>query len=387
MIESGFLYVSVLIAMAALVIYADRGRGWTFFKYVPGVVMIYILGATFNTIGLFGESEALGETYSLLRDALLPAMIFLLLFSCDLRKIAKLGPKMIIAFFVGTFSIVIGFALTYLLLQSFYAADTWQGFAALAGSWTGGSANMAAIQGILDVPEGIFGQMLIVDTIDYSIWLMMLFWMVPFAAAFNRWTKADTSAFEEMSARLEEDASAEQKSIDLVQILGLIGGSLLVSAIATSIGEALPEIGDFINPITWTILIVSILGLIVALTPLGKTAGSMEIGSAMLYIIIALIASRADFSQITEVPIYLLSGLLVLFIHGVVMLLFAKLFKVDLFTMGISSLANVGGMASAPVLAGAFSKNLVPIGVIMALMGSFFGTYAGLFVGWILERL
>nr|MBP6345589.1 DUF819 family protein [Neisseriaceae bacterium] len=157
--------------------------------------------------------------------------------------------------------------------------------------------------------------------------------------------------------------------------------------VCTWAGQNLPNVGDVINGTTWTIMLASLIGLGLAMTPLSKMSGSMELSNVMLYIIIALIASRSDFSNLAQAPIYLVSGFLILFIHLVVMVLLGKLFRYDLFTLGVASLANIGGMASAPMLAASYHKSLIPIGVLMALMGSFAGTYFGMLVGKILSLL
>jgi uncharacterized membrane protein len=135
---------------------------------------------------------------------------------------------------------------------------------------------------------------------------------------------------------------------------------------------------------TWTVLIVTIFGVIAALTPMGRMSGSAEVATVMLYIIVALIASRADFADLTKAPIYILAGLVILAVHAALMTLVAKLFKLDLFTCGIASLANIGGVASAPILAAAYSQALIPIGVLMAMLGYIVGTGGGLLVGRIL---
>ncbi|MED3646571.1 DUF819 family protein [Halalkalibacterium halodurans] len=388
MIENGFLFLSILIGMTALIVWAEYKIGGKFFKYVPAIVLIYLGAAFMNTFGLFGDSESLSNTSYGVRNALLPAMILLMLLQCDLRKIIKLGPKLLITYFVAAFSIVLGFTLTYLVMQSFFLDDTWRAFSALAGSWTGGSANMVALQDILAVPETIFGYALIMDTINYSFWVLVMFWLVPFERMFNRWTKADTSKLESMSQEIAATVTDEKREpTTFVHMIGLLGFSLFIAALATVIGENLPQIGTGINAMTWTILIVSIVGLLLALTPFASIPGSMDIGRVMLYTIVAIIASGADFSSIGEIPVYIIAGFMVLLFHGLILFGFAKLFKLDLFTLGVASLANIGGMVSAPVLAGAFNRALIPVGVIMALIGGFMGTWFGVLTAEILSRL
>lgn len=388
MITSGFAFLAVLTALGGLILYLEKRRNLRVFTWVPGIVFLYIGAAALNTAGVFGESDSIETVGGSVQDALLPAMILLLLFSCDIRQIIKLGPRLLLTYAVAAASIVLSFIVVFLVLQTFYAPETWRAFAGLAASWTGGSANMVAVQGILDAPQTLFGYALVMDTINYSVWLMVVFAAVPWASAFNKWTKADGSYLKDFSRKIEEaDEPAEKRPIDTTTILGLLGLSLLASAAANWAGGLLPEIDPVVNQTTWTILLVSILGLVIAVTPLGKAAGSMELGNVLLYVIVGILASGADFSQLGQAPIYIASGFLILLIHAVIMLGYAKLAKVDLFSIGVASVANIGGVASAPIIAGAFHRNLVSVGVLTALIGSFLGTYLGILTGQVMSLL
>lgn len=383
MITDGFMYIGVLVALAAMMVgIENKFNSNRFFKFIPGIVLIYIGAAFLQTIGLF-DNNATEAAYTNVKGALLPAMLMIMLLKCDIRSIIRLGPRMLGGYLVAVVSIMLGFVIVFAIFKHFYVTDTWRAFGALAGSWTGGSANMVALQGILKVPENIFGYVLMMDTINYAVWVMFMFWLVPFAGAFNRWTKADTSF---MQDRMEESAATQldDHGLQFKHIMYLLGIGLLVSALATFAGEHLPALGDVFSSTTWTILIASVVGLILGQTPVSRIPGALDVSNVMLYIIVALIASHSDFTQIAQAPIYLVSGFLIMLFHLGIMLLLAKLFKYDLFTLGIASLANIGGMASAPMLAGAYSRTLIPVGVIMALIGSFLGTYFGMLVGKIL---
>lgn len=391
MIQEGFLYLGVLVGLAGLVAYIEKTKTFQhnrFFKYLPGIVLIYLGGALLKTSGIIGDTDAIDDTYGNVRDILLPMLILLMLVNIDFRKLVKLGPKMLFGYIIAVASIIVGFIVTYFILQSFYAPDTWKAFGALSGSWTGGSANMAIIQGILDVPENIFGYVLVMDTINYAVWVLIMFWLVPFATKFNRWTKADTSYLESVSAQLEEENDEKSdKGMSFKDLMSLLAIAIFSSAVAAKFSDILPSFGTVVNEITWTILIVSIIGIILAMTKVKNIPGSMDVANVLLYIVIALIASQSDFTQIAQAPIYILSGFMILAFHAIVFLLAAKIFRFDLFTFGVASLANIGGMASAPLIAGAYNKALVPIGVLMALAGSFFGTYFGLLTAQILSLL
>lgn len=386
MIENGFSYVAVLVclaaAMTALQQFTHQRKILTF---VPAIVLVYIVAAMMNTAGLFANNAEISGAYSSVRGALLPAMLVLMLLKCDVRSIIKLGPRMLLAFSCAVVSIFVAFVVVYVALQGFFIDGTWRAFGALAGSWTGGSANMVALQDILQVPENLFGYILMMDTINYAVWVMFMFWLIPFAPQFNKWTKAP-DVLGDSAAKLELEEEKE-KPITFHNILYLLAIGLSVSAVCLWLGRILPAVGDVINGMTWTIMIASFIGLILAVTPVSRISGSMEISNVMLYVIIALIASRSDFSSLTQAPIYLVAGFLILLIHLVVMVLLGKIFRYDLFTLGVASLANIGGMASAPMLAASYHKSLIPIGILMALMGSFLGTYFGLLIGQLLSMI
>ena len=386
MITDGFLFLSLLIAISAVLVYLEKRRGVRVFRFVPGFVFLYLIAALLNTLGVFGESDSITDVGGGVKDALLPAMIMLLLFQCDIRQIIKLGPKLLLTYAASALSILLGFVLTFLVFRGLLDPEAWKGLSALAASWTGGSANMVAVQGILDAPENVFGHVLIVDTIIYSVWLLAMFSSVTVSARFNAWTKADTSYLDVHSSETAHAATGAEagETLDLVALFRVLALGLFASAVATWIGELLPEIGVVVTSTTWTILIVSVLGLIIGSTRWGKMPGSSEVAQIMLYIIIGVIAAGSDFTSLVEAPLYLLAGVMVVLIHLVLMVLYAKATKTELFSIAVASTANIGGVASAPVVASAFNRQLVPVGVLFALIGAFAGTFLGLAVGQVL---
>ena len=174
---------------------------------------------------------------------------------------------------------------------------------------------------------------------------------------------------DEVSIRLEEEAKSNTKPVTFQSLILLIGCAFLVSAVATNVGEQLYAWTGFSDKATWTVLFVTVVSLIAAVTPLGKVAGSQEVSNLLLYVVIALLASRASLLELGDAPAWIITGFIVLAIHCILMILICKLLKLDLFTAGVASLANIGGTASAPVLAGSYSGSLVPVGILMALMG------------------
>ena len=388
MITNGFTYIAVLAFIAAVLIGAQKLTKSKFFDYVPPVVLLYLIGMVCCTFGVW-DTGATKAAYSAVRNPILYAMIFLMLLRCDIRQILKLGPKMLLGFFTASVSIGVAFVATYAMMNPVLDEGAWRGLGALCGSWMGGSGNLVAVADALQATETQLAGASIVDSIDYSIWVMFLLWAINFAPKFNKWVKADTKKLDEVSRILDAEAEkVGKKTIDFASLMFLLGLSLLASAVCTNLGDviraAAPSFLQVFDAATYRIVLISILGLALAMTPIGKIAGSAELSNIMLYMVIALIASRASFMELLEQGMawWILAGFVILAIHGILMVIAAKLFKLDLFTCGVASLANIGGTASAPILAASYSGNLVSVGVLMALMGYVVGTFGGIGVGY-----
>ena len=384
MITSGFTYLAVIVFFSGAVVWTEKTVNGRLFKYLPAVVLIYLGTMLLSTCGLWEKTADVDLYYRVTKKIILPVMIFLMLLRCDLREIIKLGPRMLSGFFTASFSIMLGFVSVYAVFKGMYETTTWKSFAALSGSWIGGTGNMVAIQEALAVPSAEMGYALLMDSINYALWVMLLLALIPFAPVFNKWTKSDTAVLDQVGAHLTAIEQGKRKHIEFPDLILLIGTGLLVSALAMYLAGKLPAT-NFITPTAWTVIIVTIAGILSAMTPLARIPGSSQLSNVALYTLVGLIGSRANFTELTQAPLYIISGFVIIGIHGVILILAAKLFKLDLFTCAVASLANIGGVASAPILAAAYSEALIPIGVLMAMMGYVFGTGAGLLVGKILS--
>ena len=387
MITNGFTYIAVLILFSGTLLWLQQTTGWKFFDYVPALVLLYLGAMVLSTAGVW-DLDATASAYGALKNNILYAMIFLMLLRCDLKKILRLGPKMLGGFLIASVSMGLGFIASFALLKNILGPDSWKAMGALCGSWMGGAGNMLAVQAAFDIGEGDMAYALVVDSVCGSLWIMFLLWAVSMAPKFNRSTKADTAPLEEVCRRLEsageESNTGGPTFVDLLLLLGL---SLTLSAAAQNAGSFLHRGFPFLDRSTWTVLLVTAAGLLGAVSPLGKRSGSSELGSVMLYCVVALLASRGSLANLADAPAWILAGLLILAIHGCILVLFAKIFRLDLFTCSIASLANLGGTASAPILAGSYSGALVTVGVLMALLGYVIGTAGGILVGRIMSML
>lgn len=383
MIQNGFTYVAALIFITGVLVCLPRifnGRvGKRIFSILSPITMIYLGLMMLCTLRLW-DLEATAGTYGAMRNPLLYAMIFVMLLRCDLKKIIKLGPRMLIGFLAATLSIGLGFVISYAIFHGALGPEGWKILGALCGSWMGGGGNMLAIQAVYDIDESMMVYAIVVDSVVPSLYVMFLLWAINKHEKFNNWTRANTRIIDEVGESLAKEAEANNKPLVWQNILLLLGVGFLVSALAQDVGVKISALLPVFDKTTWTVLVVTALGVIFALTPLGRLKGTEEISNVLLYTVVAFIASRADLSAVTDAPMWLVAGAFVMIFHIIIMIILARLMRMDLFTCCVASLANIGGTATAPVLAGSYSTALVPVGIIMALLGYVIGTGGGLVV-------
>ena len=374
MITSPLIYLFTLAFVATAFSLLESKTNLKVFKFVPAVVMIYASSMFLASMGAFESNEEINAIYKLTKTNLLPAMLFLMLLQVDFRHFFKLGKTLLISYILAVFSIAFGFIVVSLVFN--FNSDMSAAFGALAGSWMGGTANMIAVGSALEVSEDAFAYALVVDSVNYTLWVMMLLFLVPFAAAFNKFTKSD-----ENLAYLSEIGCA--CTVGAKRYWLLIALALVVSLGA----QLITEYVQILNKTTTIVLLASLFGVLGSFTKLKELNGSTEVATTMLYIIIALIGSKAVFDSFAGLGVYVFAGFMILLIHAIIMIIGAKIFKLDLFSVAVSSLSNIGGVASAPILAAAYNKSLVSVGVLMAIMGYLIGTFGGLAVGNILMDL
>jgi uncharacterized membrane protein len=318
---------------------------------------------------------------------LLPVALLLLMITVDLRSIAKLGRLALLMMLVGTLGIVIGGPIAFLVFGGFLPEDAWKGFAALSGSWIGGTANMVAIAESVGTPESAFGPIIVVDTVVGYGWMGVLLFLSAYQERFDRWNRADTSAIEATNRRLQE-LDARRHPLDTRMAAVIVGLAFAGSVAAIAIGARLPALGDptIISQTTWAVLVVVTGGLLLSFTPVRQIEewGASRMGYAALYLLLTAIGAQADLKAVLDAPLYLAAGALWLAIHIALLFGAARLLRAPLFFVATGSMANVGGAASAPVVAGVYHPAMAPMGLLMAVAGYILGIYGGLLCAYLL---
>jgi uncharacterized membrane protein len=357
------------------------------FTITPPLIYAYFI-PTLSTA--FGITPIASPAYDWIVRYLLPVALLLLVITIDLPAIAKMGWMALIMMLAGTAGIVIGGPIAFLAVGHWLPDQAWTGLAALSGSWIGGTANMMAIAGSVGTPDSILGPIIVVDTVVGYGWMGILLFLSAFQHRYDQKTGADTRAVEEINQHLSElEAHRHPLELkDLAIILGLGFGGAIVSVY---IGQLMPALGDptIISQTTWAVLIVVTGGLILSFTPVRKLeeAGASKIGFMALYLLIAAIGARADLRAVLQTPVFMLAGVIWISVHVAILFGVGRLVRAPLFFIATGSMANVGGAASAPVVAGIYHPALAPVGVLMGISGYILGIYAALGCAWMLGQL
>lgn len=390
-ITNGFMYIAFLMCLAGILLALEKYTKWKIFNVVPPLVWIYVLNMIFCTLGLY-HSKEVSAAYKALKNNLLYAMIFVMLLRCDFRKLAKLGGRMVAIFLGCSLTLFVGFIVGYPIFKGSLGSDTWGAVAALYASWVGGSANMAAMQAALPVDAGAYSCALALDTVCYSVWIALLLLMVRYASKWNNAVKADTSKLQAVADAAAAEVAKEKKQAGGADWIFLIGLSLIVSAISQYVGAslngALRDVGlAMFDKGSMTTLFVTVLGLVCAMTPLGKVPAVEELSSVYLYAVVSLLASTASVTDLLAAPMWVVYGFFILAVHVILMFFLSKLFHWDLCMVSTASLANIGGAASAPIVASAYDASYAGIGVLMGVLGAAVGNFAGVICGAILKMM
>lgn len=427
----------ILAVILGLVFYthnSDNVYCKKFYKYIPALLLCYFIPSLLHTFHLVPyeyeckdilsgavdagktildqcqtaanpESKKIAATganiYYVASRFLLPASLVLLTLSIDFKRIKALGPKAIILFLTGTLGIVIGGPIALLIMglvnPDVVAGDVWRGMTTVAGSWIGGGANQAAMKEVFEVSGGLFSSMIAVDVIIANIWMAVLLLMAGRSKEIDARTGADTSAIEDLKHTVEQFNKKHARIPDLTDLMLVVAvafgatavGHIVADIVSPFIAEYWPAAAklSLTSKFFWLVVTATTIGLLLSMTRLRKfeAVGASKIGSVFIYVLVAAIGLHMDISAIVDNPWLFVVGAIWMIIHASLMLIVAKLIKAPVFYMAVGSQANVGGAASAPVVASAFHPSLAPVGVLLAVFGYAVGTYAAYMCGLILQ--
>lgn len=378
MISNPLLIVIVLSAIEALVLGLSRHeRTKRYFDLLPSVFWIYFLPMLAATFGLLDPGS---PVYGVITRYLLPASLLLVLLPVDMRAILRLGPIALAMFFIGAAGIIAGAVLSFALFKPLIGAEFWSGFGALSASWTGGSANMIAVKEALSVPDRVFAPMVIVDTVVPYLWMGMMIASVGMQPAFDRWNRSKRGILDDLGERALKDSATSRSRRTASGILLCLVTAFAGSGLALLIARQLPQIKDVVSTYTWTIIVVSIIGIMLSFSPARtlERSGASRTGYDLLYFVLTAIGAKASVASIGSALILIAAGFVIVAVHALFLLVAARLLRAPLFLVAAASQANIGGVASAPVVAEVYQPGLASVGLLLAILGNIVGTWLGI---------
>ena len=393
----------LMLALGFVFLTSSKQEGfWSkFYKVVPALLMCYLIPAILNSLNIISDETS--NLYFVASRYLLPASLVLMTISIDLKAIFSLGPKALIMFFTGTIGIIIGGPIAILIISTFSPETVggvgpdavWRGLSTLAGSWIGGGANQAAMLEIFEYNPDLYGGMVLVDIVVANLWMAILLMGIGKSDRIDEWLRADNSAIESLKKKVTAYADSVTRNpslADLMIMLALAFGAVGfahwaadgISVYLSSNFEAFRDnksaLSSFASSFFWMISIATAVGIFLSFTRAKEYegAGASKLGSVFIYFLVATIGMKMDLTMVFDNPGLIGIGLVWMGIHAGLLILVAKIIKAPYFFLAVGSQANVGGAASAPVVAAAFHPSLATVGVLLAVFGYVVGTYGAI---------
>ena len=424
LITNDAVVLGILMLSLGLIFYTSSiktGFWKKFYNVVPALLLCYLIPAIFNSLDLISaewkivyenkeEVKFKSQLYHVASRYLLPAALVLLTLTIDLKAIFNLGYKALIMFFTGTVGILIGGPIAILII-SIFSPETvggagpdavWKGLATIAGSWIGGGANQAAMLEIFEYNRDKYGAMVLVDIIVANLWMAIILLGIGQRKRIDAWLKADNTAIEKLKEKISTYSDSVTRNPSLKDYMVILCFAFTAVGISHFLAEEIAAflltnfevfqdktsaLHSFSSTFFWLVSIATFIGVLLSFTKAKsyEGAGATKIGSIFIYFLVATIGMHMDLSTVFENPGLMAIGLVWMAIHAGLLILVAKLIKAPYFFLAVGSQANVGGAASAPVVASAFHPSLTSVGVLLAVFGYVIGTYAALACAMLME--
>ena len=403
LITDDAVVLGLLVSCLGLIFYTSQLKPLkTFYKIIPALLLCYLIPSLFSTAGII--SPKVSGLWPVAKNYFLPASLILMTLSTDLKGVIKLGPKALIMFFTATIGIILGGPVA-ILITSLFSPETvgglefdavWRGMATLAGSWIGGGANQTAMLELYQFNPEKYGAMITVDIVVANIWMAFILLGAGKSDKIDKWLKADSSTIDDLKNKMENYSSTVERNTtfhDLMKIstiaLGGVGIAHFSGSILSKCNNYFPIFNDtvFTSHFFWVVVVSTTLGLGFSFTRLRSLegAGASKIGSVFIYLLVAIIGMKMDITKAVEQPLLIVVGLIWMIFHVGLLFAVAKIIRAPFFFLAVGSKANVGGAASAPIVASAFHPSLAPVGVLLAVLGYALGTYGAILCATLME--
>jgi uncharacterized membrane protein len=378
----------VVTMIPVFFLWLEKKTKWKVFDVLPAIIWIFLTPIFLSNLSILNGIPLLSGVsvpdviprsspiYSTLRSFAVPMFIVLMLLDINIREAIKVAWRGAAVLTFGAFGIAIGATISYIILKDGLPPDTWRGYGALAGSWIGGTGNLAAVAEAVETPPVMVGMVVLVDNFVYVLYFPLILSCKRWAAAFNKFTRVSQDHMEEI---VEAVGNVEKKSneVHFRDVLVLFGWGFTTIFVANWLASVLPEFRPVLTQSTWAILLVTTFGILLSGSPLKNVPGSAPLSMGLVYMYMTTMGAQADLTQIGGAQWFLVAGVICIVIHLLIITASAWLFRVDVSMAAVASVAAVGGAASAPVAASYHREDLVPVSIMLALLGYGLGNYIG----------
>jgi len=375
--------MAVVLMVPVIFLWLERRTGWKVFDYLPAIIWIFLTPVFLSNFGVIPRQSPVYDTF---KSFAVPLFIVLMLLDINIRQAMKVAWRGAIVLVIGSVGVVVGAAVAFVTFRSGLPENAWSGFGALAGSWIGGTGNLAAVAESVGTPSEQLGLVVIVDNFVYLAYFPLILMCKRWAKPFDRWTGVSQAQLDHF-AEATQQVERKTHEVHFRDILTLLGWAFVAVLAANWLASLVPPLPPVLTQKTWALLLVTSFGIILSATKLRDVPGTEPLAMAFVYIYMTMIGASADLRQLGGGQFFLLAGFLTIVVHLAFVLLGAKLLKLDVSMAAVASVAAVGGAASAPVAAGYHREELVPISIMLALIGYALGNYLGVATAYLCHLL
>ncbi len=375
--------MAVITMVPVTFIWLEKRMKWKIFDYLPAIIWIFLTPIALSNLNIIPRSTPI---YSTFREFAVPMFIVLMLLDINIREAIKVAWRGAAVLTMGAVGIVIGATIAFYLFRSGLPPGAWSGFGALAGSWIGGTGNLAAVAESLDTPGEMVGMVVLVDNFVYVAYFPIILSCKRWASSFNRFTRVRQEEIDHI-AQATGEVEKKTHEVHFKDAVTLLGWGFTAILAANTIASFIPELPPVLTERTWAILLVTTIGILLSATPLSKIPGTEPLSMTFVYIYMTMMGAQADLRSLGGAQWFLIAGFFCIAVHFVFIVAGARLFRLDVSMAAVSSVAAVGGAASAPVAAGYHREELVPISIMLALLGYALGNYLGVATAYLCNML
>jgi uncharacterized membrane protein len=375
--------LAVILVVPVFYLWLERKTRWKVFNVLPAIIWIFLTPIFLSNFGVIPRESPVYDTF---KSFAVPLFIVLMLLDINIKEAIKVAWRGAIVLVMGAVGVLVGGVVAFVLFRSGLPDNAWSGFGALAGSWIGGTGNLAAVAESVSTPSELVGIVVIVDNFVYLAYFPLILMSKRWAKSFNRWTRvsqADLDHFADATRQVER----KTHEVHFRDVLTLLGWSFVTILVANRLSALAPEIPPVLTQKTWALLMVTTFGIALSATPLRRVPGTEPLAMAFVYIYMTMIGASADLRALGGAQWFIVAGFLMIGIHLLFVLAGAKLLRLDVGMAVTASVASVGGAASAPVASGYHREELVPISIMLALIGYALGNYLGVGTAYLCNLL